>query len=290
MAVWPDGQIFGTIGGGIMEHKLVELALSKMQTGELDNFIKQQNHSKSESERSGMICSGKQTVGFCFLRDENSPEIEAIIEAFSSDKEQSILFSDQDALLLETSVNKNGLLKSKSSWEYREGIQSSPRIHIFGGGHVGLALSQMMAQLDYEVCTYDDRDGLNTMKQNVWAHQKRVISFDDVREAIDFRPSDSVAIVTFGYRSDKLILKQIYQLPFAFIGMMGSDSKLETLWQELEEEGITKDDLAHLKAPIGLPIYSKTTMEIAVSIAAEIIHSKNKDLPTGRSPRNPRMC
>jgi xanthine/CO dehydrogenase XdhC/CoxF family maturation factor len=36
-------------------------------------------------------------------------------------------------------------------------------------------------------------------------------------------------------------------------------------------------------APVGIEIFSKTTKEIAVSIAAQIILIKNKNLPTGRA-------
>ncbi|MGB1243760.1 MAG: hypothetical protein ACPG49_14640 [Chitinophagales bacterium] len=41
--------------------------------------------------------------------------------------------------------------------------------------------------------------------------------------------------------------------------------------------------LAHITAPIGILIYSKTAMEIAFSIAGQMIYERNKDLPTGRN-------
>ena len=58
-------QMYGTIGGGIMEHKLVEYAQSLLDKPSFEPFIKHQIHDKSASkDQSGMICSGQQTIAF----------------------------------------------------------------------------------------------------------------------------------------------------------------------------------------------------------------------------------
>jgi xanthine dehydrogenase accessory factor len=89
--------------------------------------------------------------------------------------------------------------------------------------------------------------------------------------------------MTFGYRDDKIVFKQLLNKEFYYLGLMGSEAKIATLFKELEEEGISPDKWKHCFIPIGINIYSKTTKEIAVSIAAEIIREKNKNLPTGRT-------
>src|SRR5688572_17084972 len=59
MAVDPDGQMQGSIGGGIMEHKLVETARNLLQKSETKPIFKRQIHSKKAPQnQSGMICSG----------------------------------------------------------------------------------------------------------------------------------------------------------------------------------------------------------------------------------------
>jgi xanthine dehydrogenase accessory factor len=55
------------------------------------------------------------------------------------------------------------------------------------------------------------------------------------------------------------------------------------LKHELKAEGVSSQTLQNIHTPIGINIFSKTTQEIAVSIAAEIIREKNKELPTGRN-------
>src|SRR5690349_20881014 len=61
MAVAPD-EMCGSIGGGIMEHKFVEMARNRLLLND-DPLLKKQFHRKSEAQnQSGMICSGEQTV------------------------------------------------------------------------------------------------------------------------------------------------------------------------------------------------------------------------------------
>ena len=88
--------------------------------------------------------------------------------------------------------------------------------------------------------------------------------------------------MTVGYRTDKIVLKQLINKSFFYLGLLGSNHKIETLLQELEQEGFSAQAIKHVHTPIGINIFSKTTKEIAVSIAAEIIREKNKELPTGR--------
>ena len=73
----------------------------------------------------------------------------------------------------------NGFLfEQEKDWLYRENLTYRNIIHIIGGGHVGLALSQTMAQLGFYVKIYDDRPGLSTMEQNQYAHEKIWVDYE----------------------------------------------------------------------------------------------------------------
>ena len=62
MAVARDGMV-GSIGGGIMEHKFVELAKERLGALYVEPLIRKQVHNKSARvDQSGMICSGDQTI------------------------------------------------------------------------------------------------------------------------------------------------------------------------------------------------------------------------------------
>ena len=109
------------------------------------------------------------------------------------------------------------------------------------------------------------------------------MDYEYISDQMIISPLDYAVIVTVGYKTDKIVFKQLLQKGFYYLGMMGSEAKIITLLDELEKEGV---DPHHWKAcflPIGVPIFSKTAAEIALSIAAEMVREKNKQLPTGRT-------
>ncbi len=280
MAVNEQGVFEGTIGGGIMEIKMIELAKSLLKKGERQAIIKEQFHDKNHARnQSGLICSGAQTVVCIPLTAKNSDTISAILNS----KRALFIRFDSEGIALSEATTEKRRLSAEDDFEVITKLHPPKTVHIFGAGHVGLALARQMTLLDYRIIQYDDRPDLPTLSKNTYAHELRVIDYEDVQKEMDANPADVVVIVSFSYRSDKLLLRQLYDLPFAYIGMMGSDHKIATLKKELAQEGISADALAHVFTPIGLNMYSKTAAEIAVSIAGQIILESNKALPTGRN-------
>ena len=63
MAVNARGQMEGSVGGGIMEHKFVEMAKTGLREEDYEASVYKQIHDKAASKnQSGMICSGEQTI------------------------------------------------------------------------------------------------------------------------------------------------------------------------------------------------------------------------------------
>jgi xanthine dehydrogenase accessory factor len=87
-----------------------------------------------------------------------------------------------------------------------------------------------------------------------------------------------IVIVTRGHLYDGFVLKQAVNTNARYIGMIGSKKKIRTLYQNLKEEGISKDTLARVHAPIGIDINSETPEEIAVSIVAELIKVRGESI------------
>jgi xanthine dehydrogenase accessory factor len=85
-----------------------------------------------------------------------------------------------------------------------------------------------------------------------------------------------VVVMTLGYKSDETVIRSIVGKDLRYFGVLGSKAKMKTLMNALIADGVSKDRLSQIHAPIGLPINSHTPDEIAVSIAAEIILVKNK--------------
>jgi xanthine dehydrogenase accessory factor len=277
MAVTDSGEMIGSIGGGIMEQKLVELAKSHLESGRFQPFIKKQIHrSDAEKDRSGMICSGEQTVSFYFLNEDDQPLLETIKNRSSA---ISIL-ANESGLKVEAGNSESKQFQfsqtDENRWEFREQLDVQDTAYIFGGGHVGLAMSRMMSQLDFKVVVFDDRDGLNTLQKNEFADEIHIIDYNHSDQYVPEGEHSYVIIMSFGYKPDEVIIRRLLGKKFKYIGLMGSQHKIETMWKSLQKDGFSEADLNRVHSPIGIPIHSKTPVEIAVSIAAEIIRVKNE--------------
>lgn len=273
MFVTASGTMHGSIGGGSMEHKLVELARSLMDQPTAFPFLKRQVHREGEArDRSGMICSGEQTVAFYLLGKDQEALLGGVIAAVDSDSTVELELGSSGMRL----VPAGSTVKDPAeTWSYRRPLNVQPRIAIIGGGHVGTALSRMMNQLGFHVMQFDHRENLNTMEANAWAHEKQVVDFERIEEHVPDDPDLYIAIVSFGYRTDEIVLRRLLRGQWKYLGMLGSKAKVGTMFTNMRAEGFTQEELSRVHTPIGIAINSRTPEEIAVSIAAEIIRVKN---------------
>ncbi len=259
--------MYGTIGGGIMEHKLVEYAQSLLDKPSFSPFIKHQIHDKSAvKDQSGMICSGKQTIAFYDIKDDFLPTVDTII----TKEDVSVSYSNFG---IATTVEKSTAFE----WYFEEKNALTQKVYIIGGGHVGLALSEVLSHLDFEIHILDHRENLNTMLANSYAHSKQTVAFEEIEQYIPEGNSVYVVIMSFGYRTDDIIIRRLINKKFRYIGMLGSKEKIATLFRNMIDGGFDKDLISKINAPIGMDIKSETTQEIAISIAAQLINVKNRN-------------
>ena len=74
--------VAGSIGGGIMEHKWVELARQRLRAADATPLLRPQIHRReAPADRSGMMCSGEQDVLLWPLTAADLPTTEAIEQA-----------------------------------------------------------------------------------------------------------------------------------------------------------------------------------------------------------------
>lgn len=272
----------GSIGGGIMEHKFVEMAkeLLLQATGHYkDTILKRQVHDKSVSkDQSGMICSGEQTIILYIFQQPDLKAIEKITDCLSRMEQGTLrLLPGKIEFINQPAEQRYRFEKySDDNWLYEETIGVCEQVHIIGGGHCAAALSRVMRMMDFEVYVYDNRPMLNTMLQNEAAHKKIIVEhYEELRDLIGEDEHAYVVIMTFGYRTDDIALRALIDKKFKYLGVLGSKNKIEKIFTEYRAEGWSEEKLALLHAPIGLNIKSETPEEIAISIAAEIIKVKH---------------
>jgi xanthine dehydrogenase accessory factor len=279
MAVGSDGEIFGSIGGGVMEVNLVEQSRSALaEPGAVATGFKEQVHQKTSPNASGMICSGKQTVIFHSISSKDSATVNSIIEDLNSNTPTFLTItpsqfhvssdSHEDDIYFERS--------NKTDFVYHEKLGPKNHLYIIGGGHCALALSELMSRMDFHISICDDRPNLNTIEKNQYADEITILENYEKIGSLNLSGSNIyVVVMTLGYRSDEIVIRNLLDKEFKYFGVLGSRAKMKALLHALEKDGISKERLEKIHTPIGIPINSQSPEEIAISIAAEIISVKN---------------
>ena len=280
-------EVAGSIGGGIMEHKWVELARQRLREADATPLLRPQVHRREAlADRSGMMCSGEQEVLLWPLTIVDLPTVLEIESALQNRNGSYVALSP--ALGLQILPNEKGATSNVAEesfytyqpgpeWCYRERLGFRDQLTIVGGGHVGLALSRVLTTLDFELIVLDDRTDLPTLAANGFAHLRRVIDYENVAAEIPAGPHRYVVVMTVGYRTDAVVLRQLLGRPYRYLGVMGSAAKVAELRRGLSISGFSSEDVARLHGPIGLPINSQTPEEIAISIAAELILARHRE-------------
>ena len=279
MAVSKNKEMIGSIGGGRMEHDLVEDAVKNLNSSQNVLWLKKLYHQgDSREDSSGMICSGAQTIFTQTLQKNDLSKAEKIIDAALNHNSAVISIDSNGIGLLEGDHNKKPIIfnyANEQNWNYQENIGQQDTIYIIGGGHVGLALSKIMSLLDFYVIVIDNRSKLPTMETNNFANEKIIADYTEVDKFLKEGDNTYIAIVSHTHETDKFLLQKIINSNFKYIGLMGSKAKVKNVMSEMRQLGFSEDKIQSIHSPIGIEINSETPEEIAISIAAEIIQVRN---------------
>ncbi|GHA34632.1 hypothetical protein GCM10010372_38430 [Streptomyces tauricus] len=149
-----------------------------------------------------------------------------------------------------------------------------PRMIVFGAIDFAAALVRAGKFLGYHVTVCDARP--------VFATRARFPEADDLvvdwphrylrGTATDGRTV--LCVLTHDAKFDIPLLEQALRMPVAFVGAMGSRRTHADRDRRLREVGLTEEELARLRSPIGLDLGARTPEETALSIAAEIVAAR----------------
>ena len=166
---------------------------------------------------------------------------------------------------------------------FLEVIMPSDQLLIVGGGHCGRALAQAASLLDFSIIVADDRSEYSEPQQYEFPNVEQVLHLPDDYEGLPTPDAQTyVVLVSKGYLSDEAALRRVLHSPTPYIGMIGSIRKREVVFDKLRADGVTEEALARVHAPIGLDIHAETPEEIAISILAEIIQVRAKQIADAR--------
>lgn len=148
-------------------------------------------------------------------------------------------------------------------------------VALFGGGHVGWALVQVLARLPMAVTWIDSRDGV--FPADVPAAVQCEYS-EPVQAAVaSLAAGTRVLIMSFSHAEDLDIVaaclqRQRQRSDLPFVGLIGSRTKWAAFQKRLAARGFTDAERSHVTCPIGVPgIDDKRPEVIAVAVAAQLL-------------------
>ena len=264
-----DDEFSGTIGGGEAERQLLERAAAHAGKAEIYRFV----HSPTAG---GTLCSGTQDFAIISLSRNDEKAVRSIVDTVDSHRTGTLRLTAEGPAFEPGATHPHVFKSSSGSWEYAGPIGLQDTLHIIGGGHVGLALSRVMATLPFRIVVLDNREDLPTMSANLWAHERHVVDYGEIDDHVADGPNSWAVIMTFGHAHDREVLEGLLDKDLAYLGLMGSKAKVRQMFSSMVEHGTPELLLKRVTAPIGIAIGSHTPEEIAISVAAEIIGVRNR--------------
>ena len=155
---------------------------------------------------------------------------------------------------------------------FYEVFGSEPVVYVFGGGHVGGALLNLLKPLGYYSVLIDNREEFCNADKNPGASEFHLTEYPKFTEEFIPEENSYAVILTHKHIFDYEVLKKFYlrNLKFKYVGVIASKSKAQGIIKKLKEDINPAPDLSNLSIPIGIEIGGDSAEEIALSIAAQI--------------------
>jgi len=163
---------------------------------------------------------------------------------------------------------------------------SPDELVIVGAGHIARPLCRLGAMVGFRVVVLDDRPGFATGERFPEAERLVKADFADTFRDVPLGRGTHLVLVTRGHKYDYDVLRDVLlrETDLGYIGMVGSQRRVRAAMEQLAREGVARERLEKVYAPIGLDIQAETPEEIAVSIIGELIRLRRGG--TGESFRD----
>lgn len=305
MLVFQDGSQAGTLGGGCVEAEVKRRALRLLDEGDAELMTFQLDSDYGWDD--GLICGGRMKMLVDPVRpgDDLSyfDEYLSVLrdgrgctEAIVIDQEKSdggiiaarYLLDEGGEVACQRAAGESpkpqftGLrsVSSRPRAYVENGISYLPqlercRLLIVGAGHVGQKVAELASSVDFDVWVVDDREQYCNPDRFPDADRLIVGPIDSSLSGLEVDENTMCIIVTRGHNHDEEALYHLAETKARYVGMIGSRRKIRLIFEDLLREGISRDALERVYAPLGFDIGSQTVPEISISIVAELIAHRN---------------
>jgi len=304
MVFHPTGLMVGSLSGGCVEDDLLE-QLQKGEIAATSAKYKLYGETQEEIERFKLPCGGTLGILIEPVGPDQLSYFEEIESALSRrlNIQRNVCWENNSLSSLQPqsiSITEHHPLidfKKESNHQPVSLVQVyGPETHLFiiGISEISRALAQFAVAAAYKVTVCDPREELE--KQWDVENTRLIIDMPDDairKNLIDHHELDrnnlnedhsigdsvidshtAIVAVTHDPRIDDMGLMEAFNSPAFYIGAMGSVRSSDKRRERLRQLDISENQLARLHAPIGIEIGSKTPVEIAISIMAELISER----------------
>lgn len=272
MVVRPDGAFHGTIGGGQLEFRMLDIAREMLAAGRGPARIVDQ----ALGPDLGQCCGGRVKILVETFDKRDLDDLAPLVEAEAGGG----LFEVEcrmEAGRVRREISSAVGDDHWTGWHETHGEVRTP-VLIFGAGHVGRALVLSLAPLPFAVRWLDDRE--DAFPSHLPANAKAVRMRDPEAEIAEAEPASFILVMTHDHPLDMAITAAALKRGFPYVGLIGSATKRARFEKRFRELGLPEETIRSLVSPIGLPgIADKDPAVIAASVTAQLLQVRERGGP-----------
>jgi xanthine dehydrogenase accessory factor len=289
-----ETRVWGSIGGGNLEYRAIAEARARLAERQAGKAIE----SYPLGPDLGQCCGGRVELGFEPVGQADQPWIAAAGAALRAG-DPAVLMTDlglgaaAKTLLRAADLSDDAAapawLRARAAGALAERrpclvateegravfleplVDARQEVWLFGAGHVGRALVEVLDGLAFRVVWIDSRQ-----------HEFPERRPDNVEVRVSAAPVEEVEsapagafflVMTHSHALDQAICEAVLAWSdFGFLGLIGSATKKERFLRRLAARGLPADMLTKLTCPIGLAgVPGKRPKEIAVAVAGQLL-------------------
>jgi len=188
---------------------------------------------------------------------------------------QNFLSSGSVADIVRIKAKTGDPVESKIDYFLDPVVPSGFDIAVFGAGHVGLAVVNVLSRLDCDIRWIDSRPAM--FPEYEIPQVVKVPSHDPITEIAHLTPGSYCLVMTHSHALDFEICDQVLRRGnFSYCGLIGSLSKRRRFEHLMRQQNMPAQAMQQLTCPIGVDgIDGKKPEEIAISVAAQLLQLRN---------------
>ncbi len=285
LAISADGRFEGSVSGGCIEGEVITAAEEVLEDGKPRTLSFGVEDETAWSV--GLPCGGQVKV-YLERLDEKAGGISFVerLRSASDSREGLVLrtrLNDGQRIIFERGTpnlepdvaermrsGESKLLQTPEGDVFLQALLPPARIVVIGATHIAQIVCELARLAGYEIHVIDPR--------TAFASETRFPGIEimaewpqDALPRIGLDPYTAMVVVAHVSHIDDEALKLALKSDVLYIGALGSRRNHAKRKERLLAAGVSDEDFARIKCPIGLDIGAQTPAEIAISIMAEVI-------------------